>query len=1036
MNKGNQLILGIDLGTSSLGWTLLDADGGRAIGIHSMGVRVFDEGLEGLQQDGRGASRNVSRRNARMVRRNIERRARRQTKLAHILKAAGLFPDGNFFESETRHEILKDMDKNLESPYILRARALDQKLPPLEVGRALYHLGQRRGFSSNRKTKPKNDEDLGTVKKGISELAIRMQETGARTLGEYFSKINPHEERIRERYTSRRMYEDEFEQIWNSQKNYHAQLTDELKKRISDAIFKQRPLKSQKHLIGDCELEKGRKRAPIAIIPAQRFRYLQTLNNLLVDGRELTKDERKQLIEVLENEGDITFPKARKLLGLPRTSSFNLERGGETRIPGNRTTSRLREVFGERWEKISEEDRDRIVEDMRSIVKGETLKRRAMKVWGLDEAAASELSETTLEDKYCAFSRQAIDKLLPLLKDGLPLQTAIKKLYPERFSREGTPLESLPPVKSELFTELRNPLVERSLTELRKVVNALTDKYGKPDIVRIELARELRQSADQRENSWKRMRANEKERKKAAEKILNEAKITRPSRDDVLKVLLAEECRWQCPYTGRQFKMAELFGDHPQYDIEHIIPFDRSLDDSYMNKTLCHAEENRKIKRGKTPYEAYSKSPVWDEIVGRVKRFNGDARDEKLRRFLLDEKGMEEFINDFTSRQLNDTRYASRKAKEYLGLLYGGVNDDGIDHSKRLKVQATTGQITSYLRSLWGLNTILGDGPGKSRDDHRHHAVDALTIALTEPMTVTMLNNAAKNAMKEKRRRFAKIDAPWLKCLDDAREAVSKVVVSPRISRRVRGKLHAETFYSAQGTDENGKPIVHVRKPLSSLTSGDIENIVDKRVQSIIKKRIEELGGGDPKKLFSDKKHNNHPFFETTAGKRYIRRVRVKQNLTTFTVGKDHRTRHVTTDTNHHMEIIGVLDENGAIRKWEGQVVGLPEAYRRLKAKESIIRKDHGDGKKFLFSLANGEVVELDENEERRGLYVVRTITSFKDKGRLYQQVKLAPINDARKLDDIKKDKKLVSTLVEPLRKLNCRKVVITPLGEIRCAND
>lgn len=1027
MNEENQLILGIDLGTSSLGWTLVNANEGRPIGIHSMGVRVFDEGLEGLQQDGRGASRNVSRRNARMVRRGIERRARRQTKLAHILQANGFFPEGNLSESLVRHEILKEIDKNLESPYILRARALDEKLSPLEFGRALYHLGQRRGFSSNRKTKPKNDEDLGTVKKGISELEEHMHGIGARTLGEYFSKINPHEERIRERYTSRKMYEDEFEQMWNSQKAYHPQLTDELKKRVSEAIFKQRPLKSQKDLIGDCELEQGRKRAPIAIIPAQRFRYLQTLNNLLVDGRELATDERNQLISALENEGDITFPKARKILGLPRTSSFNIERGGETRIPGNRTASKLREVFGERWEKISNEDRDKIVEDMRSIVKEETLKKRAINVWGLDEARAEKLSEITLEDRYCAFSRQAIDKLLQLIKDGMPLQTAIKKLYPERFSREGEPLNVLPPVRSELFTELRNPLVERSLTELRKVVNALTESYGKPDIVRIELARELRQSADQRENSWKKMRANEKERKKAAEKVLREAKITKPSREDILKVLLADECGWRCPYTGKSISMETLFGDHPQFDIEHIIPFDRSLDDSYMNKTLCHAEENRRIKQGKTPYEAYSESPVWDEIVGRVKKFIGDARDEKFRRFMLDEKGMEEFINDFTSRQLNDTRYASKKAKEYLGLLYGGVNDSGIDHFKRLKVQATTGQITAYLRSLWGLNTILGDGPGKSRDDHRHHVVDALTIALTEPLTVTLLNNAAKNARKEKRRRFARIDTPWVKFIDDASEAVSKVVVSPRISRRVRGKLHAETFYSTQGVDENGKPVVHVRKPLSALTSSDTENIVDKKVQSVIKKRIEELGGGEPKKLFSDKKHNNYPFFETAAGKRYIRRVRVKQNLTTFTVGKDHRTRHVSTDTNHHMEIVGVLDENGGIRKWEGQVVGLPEAYRRLKAKETVVKKDHGTGKKFLFSLSNGEVIELDDKDGQRRLYVVRRIPQS-------LQLRIVALNDARKLADI--PLKDMQPYPETLRKHNCRKVVITPLGEVRYAND
>ncbi len=126
-------------------------------------------------------------------------------------------------------------------------------------------------------------------------------------------------------------------------------------------------------------------------------------------------------------------------------------------------------------------------------MKDEALIRRGMKTLRLDEPAAVKLPEVRLEPEYCRYSRQAIAKLLPLLSRGVSLQTAIKELYPEQFSKEGEPLDRLPPVESEEMPDLRNPVVERTLTELRRIVNALIKQYGKPDRIRIELGRDLRQ---------------------------------------------------------------------------------------------------------------------------------------------------------------------------------------------------------------------------------------------------------------------------------------------------------------------------------------------------------------------------------------------------------------------------------------------------------------------------------------------------------------------------------------------------------------
>jgi CRISPR-associated endonuclease Csn1 len=1029
------VILGIDLGPNSLGWALLRLNDSNE-GIIAVGARAFEAGLDNLETDGRGKSRNVERREARLRRRQYERRSRRKEKLAHILQQHGLFPSGHVDTSEGRHNILNNLDASLNfvSPFKLRAKALNEKLSPLELGRVFYHLAQRRGFKSNRKSTLKKNEDIGKVKQVVSELQKAIEQNGKRTLGEYFAGLNPYQQRIRGRYTSRQMYEDEFHQIWESQRRYHPELlTDDLRKVIHDAIFKQRPLKSQKHLVGTCELEPGRKRAPLALLMSQRFRYLQKINDLQIlnldtgEVRDLTEEERQTLTQSLEHVNELSFPRIRKLLKLQRTCRFNLEEGGEKRLMGNRTAAKIIDAIGlERWQKLSEQEHDALVEDMRSIVEDETLKKRCIRVWKFDEETAEKLSQIALEEGYVNFSKQAITMLLPRLEAGTSLQTAIKELYPERFERLEEPLEFLPPLDSDYMPDIRNPIVTRSLTELRRVVNAIIKQHGKPDFIHIELGRDLRQTAKQREKTVKRMRANEKARKDAAGKIAKEAKINNPSRDDILKVLLAEECDWTCPYTGRKIKMQSLLGAHPQFDIEHIIPRDRSLDDSFFNKTLCYAEENRNRKHNRTPYEAYHGTEQWDDIIARVRRFKGDARNEKLRRFLMTPEEVEKILPEFTSRQMNDMRYAARLAKKYLGLLYGGVKDDGIDTDGKRRVMATSGGVTAYLREVWGLNSILGDGPGKSRDDHRHHAVDAIVVALTDAGTIKMLSDAARRAQLERRRRFGKVEPPWEGFLQQVREHIHNVVTSHRLDKRVRGPMHEETFYGTPYTGQDGKTYVHVRKPVEALSARDIDSIVDPSVREAVKTKLAELGQQDPKKAFAAPE--NHPSLKSGDNRSIpIHRVRIRRALETFPVGRDGRIRYVQSDTNHHMEIFEVLDEKGQTIKWDAEVVSMYDAYQRKIKGEPIVRRNHGKRTCFLFSLACGEIIELDNEDGSRSLYRVRTVPQSK-------QIRFVPINDARPLKDISKVG--MTAYPETLRKRNCRKVLVTPLGEVRYAND
>lgn len=1024
--------MGLDLGPNSIGWSLIQLTENKPSAVIDSGVRVFAAGLNDLETTGKGESPNVQRRMARQVRRGIERTARRMQKLALLLQRFGLLPEGDLKSSQSRHLIFNDLDARLDFPFTLRAKALDQRLEPYALGRVLYHLAQKRGFLSNRKSGTKKDDESGAVKKGISELDKAIKESGCRTLGEYFAGLDPRQQRFRGRYTGRQMRIDEFDLIWFKQNQFHPIMTDELRKRIYDAIFHQRPLKSQAHLIGECELEKGRKRAPWALMAAQRFRYLQRVNDLKVidvttgEVRELNATERVAIIGALEVSEEVTFAKMRRLGPSLQRATFNLEEGGEKKLPGNKTAGRLRKIFdADRWDAMSRLEQDAVVEDWRSTVTDASLLKRGKNRWGLSDEQAMRFSELSLESGYCSFSRQALAKLLPCLEKGMPLQTAIEKEYPDRATK-GEPLDSLPSLESDLVPDIRNPIVSRTLCELRTVVNSLIKKYGKPEIIRIELARDLRQTSRQRMETIKRNRANEMQRQEAAKKILSETGIENPSRNDILRVLLAAECDWICPYTGKSIGMSALVGDQPEFDIEHILPFDRSLDDSFANKTLCYAEENRNVKKNRTPYEAYHTSPQGEEILSRVSKFQGRLAREKLRRFRMTPEEVELEISEFTARQLNDTRWASKWAKRYLGLLYGGADANGVDAFGKLRVQATSGTVTAFLRRAWGLNDILTESDTKSRDDHRHHAVDATVIALTDAGAVKSLNDAARRAsVKRESRKFEDAAVPYEGFRSQVVEKIENIAVSHRVSHRVRGPLHTGTYYGTPRLDDKGRQYVTVRKALEGLTPNDVAAIVDPKVKEIVKSILDKTGE-PPKKVFADM--NSHPTIPSRTGKPVpIHSVRVRDNLTIFKVGSGERTRNVISDTNHHMELVALLDEKGAVVKWEGYVVSMFEAYERKRNNQPVICRDHRAGKQFLFSLAGGDTIELDTEGGTRSIFVVRTVPKS-------LQIRFVGIADARKLADIRKSG--MTAYPETLRIGNCRKVVVTPLGEVRYAND
>ena len=390
METPQKYVLGLDLGSASLGWAMIALNrADEPTSLVRAGVRIFEPGVDGTALDieqGKDQSKAVERRTARLHRRQLRRRAARQRELFQELQKAGLLPTnevGTGASSEQRHELLNVLDRSLtlkflkpnddsfaQKPlYLLRKLALDQALEPFELGRVLFHLSQRRGFKSNRKeTKKtaKENEDLGQVKADIHALELAIQDAGARTIGEYLAGLDPHTEKLRRRWTARKMFEQEFALIWDAQAKHHAcLLRQELRDRVHELLFFQRPISAQKHLVGTCELERGddkhppKRRAPWATMAAQRFRMLQKINDLVVidtknqTSRKLTEEERSKLYRWLDREGTQSFIAIRKYLDIKGTA-FNLEAGGDKDLPGNRTQKSMRKVFGVFWDEFTE----------------------------------------------------------------------------------------------------------------------------------------------------------------------------------------------------------------------------------------------------------------------------------------------------------------------------------------------------------------------------------------------------------------------------------------------------------------------------------------------------------------------------------------------------------------------------------------------------------------------------------------------------------------------------------------------------------
>ena len=418
--EGRKYRLGLDLGTNSIGWAAVQLDDqGHPCNVLNMGVRIFPDGRNPTDK----TSNAVTRRIARGQRRRRDRYLIRRHQLLQALVEYGLMPSN------------PDARKDLQQldPYILRARGLDQPLRPFELGRALFHLGQRRGFKSNRKSGDDEEEEKKKISAGIEELRHRIKESGARTLGEFLAHRHAQKKPVRAReelglYPSRAMYEEEFDVLRQVQEGHH-ELTAEQWANLREIIFYQRPLKPVEPGWCQFEFKCREKRAAKALPIFQEFRIFQEVNNLRVQissepERSLSEEERKGILQRLRSGLDFNFDKPNTGLKswqtIPSGANFNLARGGRKKIQGDTTTRLLKRkgLWGNGWLSLPLDERNKIVKTLINTEEPEIIEQAAIEKWGLSKSQAKAIANTFLPAGYGNFSEKAIRKILPHLKNG------------------------------------------------------------------------------------------------------------------------------------------------------------------------------------------------------------------------------------------------------------------------------------------------------------------------------------------------------------------------------------------------------------------------------------------------------------------------------------------------------------------------------------------------------------------------------------------------------------------------------------------
>ena len=695
-------------------------------------------------------------------------------------------------------------------------------------------LNQKRGYKSSRSDAnlgKKDTEYVATVKsrhERIKELNLTIGQYFCQELSnDAFFKV-------KENIFPREAYIEEFDAICSTQKQFYPEtLTEELISKLrNEIIYYQRPLKSQKGLVSVCEFEGflrtgkdgkeyfvGPKVAPKSSPIYQLSKMWENINNIKVGSRsggyvEITPEQKQAIFQHLDNNEKLTVTDLLKILQLDKKNCY-INKQIEKGLIGNITKHAIRQCLGDSTQynqlltlnlKIVENDKKGYLIDKKT---GEVLNEKTTQyidakieheplyqLWHTiysiqDKKECSNALQTkfsiepTIADKLAdidfskhAFgnkSAKAIRKILPYLMEGDKYSEAMSYAgfeHSDSLTKDENLkrklLDTLKPIEK---NSLRQPIVEKILNQMVNVVNAIIEKYGKPDEIRVELARELKQSKEERNEADKAMSKRQRENENIAKRLAEYG--LKATRNNIIKWRLYEEIDNEekklnavCIYCGQPISLTEAIRGN-DVDIEHIIPKSKLFDDSQSNKTLAHRHCN-KNKNDMTAYD-FMKSKPTEMFEAYIERVNSLYANYVINRTKRDKLLMSEdkIPDNFIDRQLRESQYIARKAREIL---------QSICHN----VWATSGTVTAELRHLWGWDDItmnlqfekykqLGltemveweseHGKNKhqkevisgwtKRDDHRHHAIDALTIACTKQGYIQRFNTLSAEKTRQ-----------------------------------------------------------------------------------------------------------------------------------------------------------------------------------------------------------------------------------------------------------------------------------------------
>ena len=845
--------LGLDMGATSIGWCVLKLDeNDQPCAVLDMGARIFSDGRDAKTKK----PLSVQRREARSARRRRDRFVLRRKDLLNALIGFGLMP-----MNESSRQALKQID-----PWQARAEAAEGPVELHHLGRALFHLNQRRGFKSNRLADDATeDNELAGMKSGIQQLREAL---GKQTLGQFLYQRHHNGQAVRMRpqttgsqknewdlYADRQMYLDEFDRIMAVQQAAHKALNPAVVAKLKEIIFRQRDLKIPEP--GWCALLDNERRAPLAYPIVQKFRIYQEINNLQIENfgeglPALTQADRKKLIlaltrtfEGVTKQGILTWAGIRKLLGIQGKVDFNLHKMGRKGLQCDWTSRRYsaEEALGEHWFEFSDQQQIEMIDCIRTEPNRQKLVDRLIAKFHIEPKQADAIASIGLVKSYAHVSRKAIENILPGLQAGLTYDKACAQAGIQHSNQrtgevyahgdlpyygEVMPKHALggdhdqPKSQPEAYYgKINNPTVHIALNQLRLIINALYKRYGSaPQQIHLELARELklpRWKLDDIEKAHKKNRAlNEK-----IDEELQKHGIA-VNYDNRMKYKLWQDLAEQpehrcCPFSGTVISLSNLFS--PDIEVEHLIPFSQSFDDSRRNKVLCTRKANRD-KGNRAPFHAFGNSPGnydWPEIMARVENLHPSKR----WRFQAD--AMEKLAgeqNTMIARLLTDTQYMSRVGRQYMELVVGDPT----------RVVTSNGALTAKLRHHWGLNRLLSAEDIKERGDHRHHAIDALVIACISRSNVQKTQRAASKAEAHFLEKAIEDMPPPFPGFDrdQIQRLVNEMVIShkpnnsnPRRAltrNRTKDQLHEDTNWGLIGPgNKTGYSIYATRKALSGI---------------------------------------------------------------------------------------------------------------------------------------------------------------------------------------------------------------------------